>query len=126
MYPDFKEFLYVFNAHSVKYLIVGGSVSLYAQPRSTKDIDLLVRPDAGNAKAVYAALAQFGAPTEGLTPEDFAERGSFFRLGHELLPWTSFPRSPALILTLHGNAGLRMSSRSRPDSRRISFPAPIS
>src|ERR1039457_7721464 len=63
MYPDFKELLSVFNAHSVKYLIVGGSVSLYAQPRSTKDIDLLVRPDAGNAKAVYAALAQFGAPT---------------------------------------------------------------
>src|ERR1017187_309400 len=84
MYPDFKELLSVFNAHSVKYLIVGGyAVSFHAQPRATKDIDLLVKPDAENAKALYAALAKFGALIEGLTPEDFAERGSFFRMGHE-------------------------------------------
>ena len=84
MYPDFKELLSVFNAHGVKYLIVGGyAVSFHAQPRATKDIDLLVKPDAENAKAVYAALATFGASVEGLTHADFAERGSFFRLGHE-------------------------------------------
>ena len=53
MYPDFKELLSVFNAHGVKYLIVGGyAVSFHAQPRATKDIDLLVKPDAENAKAV--------------------------------------------------------------------------
>lgn len=42
-----------------------------------------MKPDAGNATAVYAALAQFGAPLEGLTPADFAESGSFFRMGRE-------------------------------------------
>ena len=84
MYPDFKELLSVFNTHSVKYLIVGGyAVSLHAQPRATKDIDILVQPDAGNAKAVYEALAEFGAPLEGLTPDDFADRSSFFRMGRE-------------------------------------------
>ena len=84
MYPDFKEFLSIFNAHRVKYLIVGGyAVSFHAQPRATKDLDLLIKPNAENAKAVYAALAKFGAPLEGLTPKDFSERGKFFRIGRE-------------------------------------------
>ncbi len=73
MYPDFKELLSIFNAHRVKYLIVGGyAVSFHAQPRVTKDIDLLIKPDADNAKAVYAALAKFGAPLEGFTSDDFS------------------------------------------------------
>jgi hypothetical protein len=76
--------LSVFNAHRVKYLIVGGyAVSFHAQPRATKDLGLLIKPNAENAKAVYAALAKFGAPLEGLTPEDFSERGKFFRIGRE-------------------------------------------
>src|SRR5580693_1268716 len=84
MYPDFKELLSVLNAHRVKYLVVGAyAVSIHAQPRATKDLDILVKPDAGNATAIYAALAQFGAPLEGMTPADFAESGSFFRMGRE-------------------------------------------
>jgi hypothetical protein len=68
MYPDFKELLSTFNAHGVRYLIVGGyAVTFHAQPRATKDLDLFIRPQAGNAQAVYAALAAFGAPLEGLT-----------------------------------------------------------
>jgi phage-related protein len=36
MFQDFKDLLSAFNAHSVKYLIVGGyAVSFHAQPRST-------------------------------------------------------------------------------------------
>jgi hypothetical protein len=31
-------------------------------------IDLLISPDADNAKAVYAALGKFGAPLDGVTP----------------------------------------------------------
>ena len=84
MFDDFKELLSIFNAHSVKYLIVGGyAVSFHAQPRATKDIDLLIKPDAENAKAVFAALANFGAPLEGLTAEDFSDRSKFFRMGRE-------------------------------------------
>ena len=61
MFDDFKELLSIFNAHSVKYLIVGGyAVSFHAQPRATKDIALWIKPDAKNAKAVYAALANSG------------------------------------------------------------------
>jgi len=84
MYPDFKELLSVLNAHRVKYLVVGAyAVSLHAQPRATKDLDIWVKPDPENAKALYAALQEFGAPLEGLTIADFAERGPFFHMGRE-------------------------------------------
>lgn len=82
MYPDFKELLSVLNAHRVKYLVVGAyAVSIHAQPRATKDLDVLVKADAKNAKAVFAALTEFGAPLQGLTAADFAEPGPFFRMG---------------------------------------------
>lgn len=42
-----------------------------------------MEPDAQNAKGVFAALAAFGAPLEGLTSADFAEPGPFFRIGRE-------------------------------------------
>jgi hypothetical protein len=84
MFPDFKELLSVLNEHRVKYLVVGAyAVSIYAQPRATKDLDILIKADAQNARKVFTALAQFGAPLEGLTAADFAERGPFFRMGRE-------------------------------------------
>jgi predicted nucleotidyltransferase len=82
MYPDFKELLSVFNAHNVRYLIVGGyAVSIHAQPRATKDLDILIDPSKENSEAVFAALVRFGAPIAGLTAADFTELESFFRMG---------------------------------------------
>jgi hypothetical protein len=84
MFDDFKELLSVFNAHSVKYLIVGGyAVSLHAQPRATKDLDLFIKADQANAKAIYAALASFGAPIESINIEDLSDPGKFIRFGRE-------------------------------------------
>ena len=63
MFDEFKELLSTFNAHKVKYLIVGGyAVGFHSQPRATKDIDLWVKPDTENAQALYEALREFGAP----------------------------------------------------------------
>ena len=77
MYPDFKELLSILNEHRVKYLIVGAyAVGVYAQPRATKDLDILVKADLDNA-----SLAKFGAPLAGITAADFAEEGPFFRMG---------------------------------------------
>ena len=82
MFKDFKELLSAFNAHRVRYLIVGGyAVSFHAQPRATKDIDILIDPAERNSEAVYAALIEFGAPLQGLSAKDFREPGSFFRMG---------------------------------------------
>jgi hypothetical protein len=82
MHQDFKELLSAFNAGQVRYLIVGGyAVSFHAQPRATKDLDILIGADAENSKAVLTALAKFGAPIEGLSAKDFAEPDNFFRMG---------------------------------------------
>jgi hypothetical protein len=63
-------------------LIVGGyKVSFHAQPRATKDLDILIGADAENSKAVFAALAKFGATIEGLSAKEFAEPDNFFRMG---------------------------------------------
>src|SRR5258708_16052406 len=97
MFDDLKELLSIFNSQSVKYLVVGGyAVSFHAQPRATKDIDLLIRPDAENAKAVYAALVKFGAPLEGLTLQDFIERDKFFRMGRAPMMVDILPEIPGV------------------------------
>ncbi len=84
MYQDHKDLLCAFQSRGIKYLIVGGFAVIYhSQPRFTNDIDLFIRPDTENAKAVYAALAEFGASLQGIRVEDFADRRSFFRFGRE-------------------------------------------
>jgi hypothetical protein len=84
MYQDYKDLLSAFHAHGVRYLVVGAYAVIYhAQPRFTKDLDLFIKADPANAQAIYAALAAFGAPLQGIQPEDFAERGSFFRFGND-------------------------------------------
>ena len=93
MLDEFKELLSILNARSVRYLVVGGqAVSLHAQPRTTKDIDILIAVDPENAERVYAALTEFGAPLAGLKPADFAEYGKFFRMGHAPLAVDILPQ----------------------------------
>lgn len=78
--PDFKELLSDLNSQNARYLIIGGyAVGVHSQPRATKDLDIFIRPDPENAKAVYAALAKFGAPLQGVTPKDLIDKDSFFR-----------------------------------------------
>ena len=84
MLSDYRDLLSILNAHRVKYLVIGAyAVAIHAQPRATKDLDILVKADRENAAAVFAALAEFGAPLQGLTAADFAQPGPFFRIGRE-------------------------------------------
>ena len=79
---DLEELLSALIAHSVRYVVVGGhAIAVHAQPRATKDLDIFIDRRPENAKAVYAALAAFGAPMTGLTPEDFEKPTSVLRLG---------------------------------------------
>jgi predicted nucleotidyltransferase len=79
---DFSDLLRIFNDHNVRYMVIGGyAVVQYAEPRFTKDLDLLISTDTANAEAVYNALREFGAPLTGLTPKDFSEVGFFFQMG---------------------------------------------
>lgn len=82
MFPDFKDLLSVLNAYKVKYLVVGGqAVILHAQPRATKDLDILIQPAPKNSQALFRALQEFGAPLRDLSPADFIEKGAFFTMG---------------------------------------------
>ena len=78
---DLKELLSAFNDQGVKYLIVGGyAFGVHAEPRATKDLDIFIRSDEENSKAVYRALAQYGAPLGDLKPADFMD-GTTFQIG---------------------------------------------
>lgn len=81
MPTDLKELLRAFNDHAVKYLIVGGyAFGVHAEPRATKDLDIFIRSDKQNSKAVFNALVQYGAPVAGLGPRDFMD-GTTFQIG---------------------------------------------
>ena len=79
---DFKELLNLFEKHNIRYLTVGGyAVMKYSEPRFTKDLDVFIATDQDNAKRVYEALKEFGAPLENLSPEDFTHKGYFYQMG---------------------------------------------
>ena len=97
MYQDYKDLLSAFHAHGVRYLIVGGfAVIFHAQPRFTKDLDLFIKADPANAQATYAALAEFGVSLQDIRPEDFADRGSFFRFGRDPKGFDILPHIPGV------------------------------
>jgi hypothetical protein len=50
---DFREFIELLNKNDVHYLIIGGyAFSFYAQPRFTKDIDILIEQSRENAQKI--------------------------------------------------------------------------
>jgi hypothetical protein len=85
MLKDQIDLLSAFNAHGVEYLVVGGhAVNIYTQARFTKDLDLLIRSSEENARAIYRALAAFGAPLQGISAADFSGKPEeFFQIGIE-------------------------------------------
>jgi hypothetical protein len=80
--PDFKEFLELLNEEHVEYLIVGGyALAFCGLPRYTKDLDLFIRPDAGNATRILRALGRFGMGSIGLKENDFCVEDRVVQLG---------------------------------------------
>jgi len=81
---DFEEFLKLLNKHRVKYCVVGAyAVGLYAEPRYTKDLDLLIEPTSENGEKIINALKDFGFESLGLTAADFAKEKEIIQLGYE-------------------------------------------
>ncbi|HMJ13115.1 MAG TPA: hypothetical protein VK524_16960, partial [Polyangiaceae bacterium] len=74
MLPDWIELCSLLSAHDAEFLLVGGqAVIAHGYPRLTKDMDLWVRPTADNGARVLAALAAFGAGSEGLRAQHFED-----------------------------------------------------
>ena len=108
MYQDYKDLLSAFHSHGVEYLVVGGfAVICHAQPRFTKDIDLFIKPSPANATAVYAALAGFGAPLQGIRPGDFTDRNNFFRFGRDPKGFDILPEIPESNSRRRGSGALK-------------------
>jgi hypothetical protein len=78
-----RDLLATLNSHKVKYLVIGGhAVGIHAEPRGTKDLDVFIKADEENSKAVFAALAEYGAPLGGMTPADFNDKPTtVFQMG---------------------------------------------
>jgi len=63
LHSDFSDLLVEFVRFEVRFALLGGyAVGVYAKPRATKDLDLLVSGEGDNLERVSLALAAFGAP----------------------------------------------------------------
>jgi hypothetical protein len=78
LHPDLIELLTEFANFGVEYLVVGGwAVGLHAEPRYTKDLDLLIGTSPENLERTAAARKAYGAPqplvddVRSMTPDEF-------------------------------------------------------
>jgi predicted nucleotidyltransferase len=79
---DFREFLELFNAKGVEYMIVGSyALAYYGAPRYTGDIDVFVRRTEVNAQRIMGALNEFGFAFPNLTWNDFVKGDTVIQLG---------------------------------------------
>jgi predicted nucleotidyltransferase len=82
MNSDFRELLADLCRSRVRFLVVGGyAVMHHTEPRFTKDLDLWIEPNAGNAERLREALLRFGAWLEHMKVADFCEEGVMFQIG---------------------------------------------
>lgn len=80
---DFKEFIELLNKHNVRYLVIGGyAVALHGHPRYTKDLDIWIEMEPGNADRLINALADFGFGSVGLNQNDFITPDQVIQLGY--------------------------------------------
>ena len=93
---DWREFIELLNSHQVDYLIVGAfALAFHGRPRSTGDIDILVRPTAENAARIEKVISGFGFASTGLSAQDFQSAGRVVQLGQS-------PNRIDLITSLSG------------------------
>lgn len=80
---DFREFIQLLNDKEVRYLVIDGyAVAFHGYPRYTKDIDLWIWSNTGNADNLIKALNDFGFGSLGLETEDFLNPDQVIQLGY--------------------------------------------
>jgi hypothetical protein len=60
-------------------------VGYHAEPRFTKDLDVLVHVSGGEGLRLFIALKSFGAPVSLITPEELLQEDFIFHFGSP--PW---------------------------------------
>jgi hypothetical protein len=111
---DFVDLVASLRAEGCDFLIVGAhALAAHGAPRTTGDLDVLVRPDAQNAVKVYDALARFGAPlaAHGVNVDDFARPNTVYQMGLPpnridlLTSISGVSFDEALVDAVHGRLG---------------------
>ena len=78
MEDEYLNLLRLFHEESVEYVIVGGyAVIAHGFPRTTGDLDILIRPTAVNAGRVVRALQRFGYSQGEFEEADFTTVPNF-------------------------------------------------
>jgi len=81
---DFRDLLVLFVDAGVEFVVVGAyALAFHGAPRASGDIDVFVKPSAGNARRVFQALGRFGAPlaSAGVSETDLAQPGAIYQIG---------------------------------------------
>lgn len=81
---DFLDMFRALVESGTEFVVVGAhALAVHGVPRSTGDLDVLVRPTPENAERVLAALAAFGAPVQahGVTRADFEAPDNVYQVG---------------------------------------------
>lgn len=109
--PEYEEFVESLTRHGARFLIVGAhAVALYAQPRATKDLDVLIDNDADNAVRVLDAIRDFfGGAELGLSVADLTKPGRVVQLG-------VFPARIDILTSLPSVADFEKAWSNRVDS----------
>ena len=78
MEEEYLNLLRLFHDEGVEYVVVGGyAVIAHGFPRTTGDLDLLVRPTPANARRVVRALERFGYSAGEFEEADFTTVPNF-------------------------------------------------
>ena len=120
-----------FNRRKVRYLVAGGvAVTLYGNPRFTKDLDLFLDPQEENVKKAVQAFKMLGfAPRAPVKAEEFvsAEKRERWRKEKGMLAFTFInPKNPLENVDLLFSAPMSFESAYRRKkifrSKRTSVP----
>ena len=94
---DLREFVGLLLSRKVDFVVVGAhAVAFHGHPRTTQDIDFLVRPSIENGQRIVEALTDFSFGDLNLSAESFTAPDRMIQLG----------RPPNRIDLLTGISGL--------------------
>ena len=80
---DFNEFVELFIAHDVQFLIIGGyALAAHGFPRATGDLDAWVWASDTNAAKIITALDEFGFADVVITVSDLSREDTVVQLGY--------------------------------------------
>ena len=72
MTKDFADFLAALNKEGVDYVVIGGIAVIYHIPfRTTRDLDVLIKPTGNNGTKAHQAVRSWGGFEPQFSPEEF-------------------------------------------------------